>query len=132
MSGPRVSNMGKIREAYGAHARCAGLERQGARLCNARYLFWGREEKANYAQSKRPWEQESKLVATGAWGSIYDLESPREPVPPLPIPAVTPIPSVPPSPLATPSPPALQPQASSSSGHSEPSGSPSAMSSPAP
>jgi hypothetical protein len=53
--------------------------KQTARYFNARYLFWGREEKTNYAQSKRPWEQESKLVATGDWGSIYDLESPREP-----------------------------------------------------
>lgn len=68
------------------------------------YLFWGREEKANYAQSKRPWEQESKLVATGDWGAIYDLESKREPAPPLPVPAVTPVPLVPPGSLATPSP----------------------------
>lgn len=52
-----------------------------ARSFRTRYLFWGREEKTNYAASKRPWEQESKLVATGPWGAIYDLESPPEPAP---------------------------------------------------
>jgi hypothetical protein len=48
-----------------------------ARYFRTRYLFWGREEKTHYPQSKRPWEQESKLVATGDWGAIYDLESPK-------------------------------------------------------
>ncbi|HEX7517934.1 MAG TPA: hypothetical protein VF345_11695 [Chthoniobacterales bacterium] len=52
--------------------------KETARFFHARYLFWGREEKTNYAQSKRPWEQESKLVATGPWGAIYDLESPKD------------------------------------------------------
>ena len=52
--------------------------KETARLFRARYLFWGREEKTNYPQSTRPWEQESKVVATGAWGAIYDLESPRD------------------------------------------------------
>jgi hypothetical protein len=52
--------------------------KETARFFRARYLFWGREEKTNYPLSKRPWEQESKLIATGAWGAIYDLESPRE------------------------------------------------------
>jgi len=52
--------------------------KETARFFRARYLFWGREEKSNYPLSKRPWEQESKLVATGAWGAIYDLESPRD------------------------------------------------------
>jgi hypothetical protein len=55
--------------------------KETARFFRARYLFWGREEKTNYPQSKRPWEQESKLVATGAWGAIYDLESPRDAAP---------------------------------------------------
>jgi hypothetical protein len=48
--------------------------RQVAQNLDARYLFWGREEKANYAASKRPWERELKPVATGPWGSIYDLQ----------------------------------------------------------
>lgn len=52
--------------------------KETARFFRARYLFWGREEKTHYPQSKRPWEQESKLVATGDWGAIYDLESPRD------------------------------------------------------
>jgi len=47
-----------------------------ARSLHTRYLYWGREEKTNYAASKRPWERESKLVATGDWGAIYDIESP--------------------------------------------------------
>jgi|GEM_PF-169430 len=71
-----------------------------ARYFHTRYLFWGREEIKNYAQSKRPWEQESKLVATGSWGSIYDIESPREPAP-------TPPPT--PPPITPPSPPPLKP-----------------------
>ncbi|MGI8480997.1 MAG: hypothetical protein ACR2MF_02865, partial [Chthoniobacterales bacterium] len=47
-----------------------------ARSLHARYLFWGREEKANYASSQRPWERDAALVASGPWGAIYDLESP--------------------------------------------------------
>jgi len=50
-----------------------------ARSFHARYLFWGRDEKTNYAASKRPWERESTLVASGEWGAIYDLEAPRNP-----------------------------------------------------
>ncbi len=49
--------------------------RMQARALGARYLFWGRLEKANYASSARPWEKESQLLATGNWGSIYDLEA---------------------------------------------------------
>ena len=52
--------------------------KQTARFFGARYLYWGRRETENYAQSKRPWEKESKVVATGAWGTIYDIESPRD------------------------------------------------------
>ena len=51
---------------------------------HSRYLFWGREEKANYAASKRPWEREAALVATGDWGAIYDLEAPPSAQPPPP------------------------------------------------
>ena len=53
--------------------------KETARYFRARYLFWGREEIRNYPQSTRPWEKESKLVTTGPWGSIYDLESPPAP-----------------------------------------------------
>jgi len=52
-----------------------------ARTLHARYLFWGKDEKANYATSTKPWERESALVGSGEWGAIYDLESPRTPPP---------------------------------------------------
>ncbi len=55
-----------------------------AREFHSRYLFWGRDEKTNYATSKKPWERESNLVATGEWGAIYDLESPPGATAPLP------------------------------------------------
>lgn len=44
-----------------------------ARALGARYLFWGREEKRNYAASSRPWETTLPVVAKGPWGAIYDL-----------------------------------------------------------
>lgn len=47
-----------------------------ARELHTRYLFWGRDEKANYAASQRPWEREATLVSSGEWGAIYDLETP--------------------------------------------------------
>jgi hypothetical protein len=46
-----------------------------ARDFGVRYIFWGREEKANYPTSARPWEQTAKKVNYGNWGEIYDLES---------------------------------------------------------
>lgn len=49
--------------------------REQARYLRARYLFWGREEKANYASSTRPWERAAPLIASGNWGVIYDLEA---------------------------------------------------------
>jgi hypothetical protein len=55
-----------------------------ARSLHARYLFWGREEKQNYAKSTRPWEREAALVASGDWGAIYDLETPRNQPAPTP------------------------------------------------
>jgi hypothetical protein len=54
-----------------------GNWKETARFFGARYLFWGKEEKTHFPQSTRPWEKESKLVATGAWGAIYDLEAPK-------------------------------------------------------
>jgi hypothetical protein len=47
--------------------------KQTARELQVRYLFWGNLEKANYAQSTRPWEKQLPLVAQGSWGSIYDF-----------------------------------------------------------
>ena len=48
---------------------------ENARNLHARYLFWGREEKANHTASTRPWERESRLVVSGPWGAIYDLQT---------------------------------------------------------
>ncbi|PZR76739.1 MAG: hypothetical protein DLM73_01740 [Chthoniobacterales bacterium] len=58
--------------------------KETARFFHTRYLFWGREEKTNYPQSKRPWERESKLIAAGTWGAIYDLEAPSDQALPRP------------------------------------------------
>jgi hypothetical protein len=58
-----------------------------ARTLNVRYVFWGREEKANYSSSSRPWEKTTALAASGAWGAIYDLEKaalPGQTPPPAP------------------------------------------------
>jgi hypothetical protein len=52
--------------------------KEQARQLRARYLFWGRYEKLNYPRSARPWEGEATVVASGPWGSIYDLESAPE------------------------------------------------------
>jgi hypothetical protein len=50
-----------------------------ARTLRVRYIFWGREEKANYQSSTRPWEKTAALAASGTWGAIYDLEQPATP-----------------------------------------------------
>ena len=42
-----------------------------------RYLFWGNEEKTNYATSSRPWEKKLPVAAQGSWGAIYDFGSGR-------------------------------------------------------
>ncbi len=59
-----------------------------ARDLHARYLFWGRNETGNYAKSTRPWEREATLVASGDWGAIYDLETPKVQPTPTPTPSV--------------------------------------------
>jgi hypothetical protein len=58
-----------------------------AQSLQARYLFWGREEKVGYPKSRRPWEAETKLIAAGTWGAIYDLQSPNDPRLPQPAPS---------------------------------------------
>ncbi|HEV2097286.1 MAG TPA: hypothetical protein VGQ82_12385, partial [Chthoniobacterales bacterium] len=50
--------------------------RDEARFLRVRYLFWGKEEKSFYPASRRPWEQENRLVNSGSWGAIYDLDQP--------------------------------------------------------
>ena len=76
--------------------------KETAKKFGARYLFWGREEIRNYPQSTRPWEKESKLVATGPWGSIYDLEESPAPPAVVPTPSASPTPTVIPAPVVMP------------------------------
>ncbi|MBA3961526.1 MAG: hypothetical protein H0X40_06455 [Chthoniobacterales bacterium] len=48
--------------------------RERAKGLHTRYLFWGEEEKRAYASSTQPWRDKSAVVASGNWGTIYDLE----------------------------------------------------------
>ena len=65
----------KVNAALNALMNGAPNWREIARVLGARYLFWGREEKVNYADSMRPWEATAPIVSAGDWGAIYDLES---------------------------------------------------------
>jgi hypothetical protein len=47
--------------------------REAAQALRVRYIFWGRDEMTNYPTSTRPWENTTRLVASGDWGAIYDL-----------------------------------------------------------
>jgi hypothetical protein len=47
--------------------------RDAAQALGVRYIFWGRDETANYQGSSRPWETTARRVASGDWGAIYDL-----------------------------------------------------------
>jgi hypothetical protein len=42
---------------------------------HVRYLFWGKREQEHYPQSLTPWRQESVVVAQGAWGTVFDLNT---------------------------------------------------------
>lgn len=64
----------KVNEQLTALMNGAADWREIAHRLKARYLFWGREERANYGGSTRPWEKTMQPVATGTWGSIYDLD----------------------------------------------------------
>jgi hypothetical protein len=61
-----------------------------ARTLQVRYIFWGKDEKKNYASSQRPWEKTAALAASGTWGAIYDLEKPPLPGQTPPPPPTTP------------------------------------------
>ena len=41
----------------------------------ARYLLWGSNEEETYKDSTQPWKQSARLVASGDWGTIFDLQS---------------------------------------------------------
>jgi hypothetical protein len=47
--------------------------REIAQSLGVRYIFWGRDETANYQGSSHPWETTARRVASGDWGAIYDL-----------------------------------------------------------
>ncbi len=44
-----------------------------ARHLHARYLFWGRRERAAFPFSTQPWTRLAPPVATGSWGALYRL-----------------------------------------------------------
>ena len=97
---------------YGDDSNKLGLLMNGAPVWkktaqdfHVHYLFWGRMEIANYPQSTRPWEKESKLVDSGPWGAIYDLQLPPAPPAIVPTPSVTPTPSAIPTPVVIPTAP---------------------------
>ncbi len=91
---PLLLNGRKVVLGYGGHLWTQGFDyapveqklkglmlgapdwRERARALQARYLFWGREEKREYAASSQPWKGQAAVVATGFWGTIYDLERP--------------------------------------------------------
>ena len=47
-----------------------------ARALHTRYIYWGPEEGRAYAGSTQPWRGQNAVVASGSWGTIYDLERP--------------------------------------------------------
>lgn len=55
-----------------------------AKQLKAKYLFWGHREEAHYQGSHRPWEITRALVASGSWGTLYDLT--RQPLHPVTVP----------------------------------------------
>jgi hypothetical protein len=46
------------------HAHAAAL--------GVRYIFFGPREVEHYPHSAQPWQRDARLVASGAWGAIYD------------------------------------------------------------
>ena len=50
--------------------RCAEL--------GVRYLLWGADEEENVADSKQPWRESARLIASGTWGELYDLNAPPD------------------------------------------------------
>jgi hypothetical protein len=49
--------------------------RADARAVDARLLFWGRRESAQFHGSARPWEDDLVPIASGPWGLLYELPS---------------------------------------------------------
>jgi len=69
-------NYGEVEKQLGSLMRGEPNWQAKARALGVRYLFWGALEKTNYSGGTQPWEQQARLVASGSWGAIYDLEAP--------------------------------------------------------
>ncbi len=71
-------NYGEAENQLKALMNGAANWRDAAKALGVRYIFWGQDERTNYQSSSRPWEATAFLVASGDWGTIYDLaqESP--------------------------------------------------------
>ncbi len=67
---------GETEKQLGSLMRGEPNWQENARALGARYLFWGTLEKTNYSGGTQPWEKQTRRVATGSWGAIYDLEAP--------------------------------------------------------
>ena len=53
-----------------------------------RYLLWGADEEENIPDSTQPWRESARLIASGPWGELYDINAP--PDSPAPAPAAAP------------------------------------------
>ena len=59
--------------------------RQHATRLGARYLFFGPEEREQWPNAFQAWRDDARLVASGEWGEIFDLDSPPLPARAKPI-----------------------------------------------
>jgi hypothetical protein len=77
------ADYGKANDLLTKLMQGTGDWRSIARTLQVRYIFWGREEIANYPGSQKPWEKVAAPVASGTWGTIYDLNQ-QKPAPAAP------------------------------------------------
>ena len=69
-----IQGLGALENRLGPLMLGAPDWRERASALQARYIFWGNEENRAYASSTQPWRGKAKVVATGFWGTIYDLQ----------------------------------------------------------
>ena len=50
----------------------AGWRKSAARL-GITHVYWGWREQNRYGKSKRPWEASERTLASGEWGTIYEI-----------------------------------------------------------
>ena len=74
-SGLRVSTTRRSSSNCGLSCSARPIGGSGHARLQARYLFWGEEEKRAYPSSSQPWRDQAAVVGSGTWGTIYDLES---------------------------------------------------------